>query len=136
MHQSTPTLWSHETVFPADPLSMAEVRRFVGARLAEHDDAPLAPDLLLVASELATNALVHGGTPFTVLLEQVGGCIRLTVSDGCSSVPMASVRNGELEEGGRGLVIVERLSREWGVTVGPDGSKSVWAAFDQVPERS
>ena len=129
-------LWSHEILFPADAVSMAEVRHFVGAHLAEHDDASLVPDLQLVASELATNALVHGETPFTVLLEQVGRSIRLTVRDGCRSVPVPRGPTDGLEPGGCGLLIVETLSSEWGVTLDPNGSKSVWAAFDHEPHRS
>jgi anti-sigma regulatory factor (Ser/Thr protein kinase) len=115
-------------------VSMGKVRAFVGAHLVEHADGVMVADLQLVASELATNALTHTGTPFTVVLEQDGPCVRLTVSDGAPSVPVRRRAAGDLDESGRGLAIVETLSSEWGVTVMSDGCKSVWASFDsQVP---
>jgi len=127
--------WSHENVFAAEPVSMSKVRAFVGAHLVEHVDGPMVADLQLVASELATNALVHTQTPFTVALAQDGQCVRITVSDGAPSIPVRRRAAGDLDESGRGLAIVETLSSDWGVTVRPNGCKSVWASFEShLPE--
>jgi len=125
-----PEHWSHADVFAADPVSMSRVRAFVGASLLEHADGPMVADMQLVANELATNALVHTGTPFSVALERDGRCIRLTVSDGSSTIPVQNAPAGDLDQSGRGLAIVETLSSDWGVRVEPNGSKSVWASFD------
>jgi anti-sigma regulatory factor (Ser/Thr protein kinase) len=125
-----PAHWSQENVFAADPQSLSQVRAFVGASLLERADGHLVADLQLVASELATNALVHTGMPFTVALEQDARCIRLTVSDGASAFPVQQTAARALDQSGRGLSIVEALSSDWGVRLGPNGSKSVWASFD------
>jgi hypothetical protein len=53
----------------------------------------------------------------------------LAVEDGSSSMPVL-VDAGLDDVAGRGLTIVDVLSREWGVVVGQDVGKSVWAAFD------
>jgi anti-sigma regulatory factor (Ser/Thr protein kinase) len=54
------TLWSDHTVLPASPDSPAEARAFVVRLLVEHRLLYLVDDVRLVASELATNAVVHG----------------------------------------------------------------------------
>jgi hypothetical protein len=79
--------------------------------------------------ELATNAMVHAGTSFTVVLGASEDAVWLEVFDG-SGVDPALVVPRALETSGRGLVIVQALSRDWGVTVNASGGKSVWAEFD------
>lgn len=120
--------WSHRTDLPAEPVSTSKARDFVCAHLAEHDLRHLVDDIRLVASELATNAMAHAQTPFSVTLSQTDGSVLLTVRDGSSTVPVGALPQ-VLDSGGRGLMIVELLSQEWGVTTdGPD-AKGVWASF-------
>lgn len=92
----------------------------------------LNDDVALVVSELATNAMVHAQTPFTVSL-QVTQTLLLTVADGSPAEPVL-VAARVLDPGGRGLTIVALLSRDWGAYQHPDGGKSVWAEFD-LPRR-
>lgn len=65
--------WSHRTDLPAEPVSTSKARDFVCAHLAEHDLRHLVDDIRLVASELATNAMAHAQTPFSVTLAQTDG---------------------------------------------------------------
>ncbi|HWL99145.1 MAG TPA: ATP-binding protein [Nocardioidaceae bacterium] len=121
--------WSHETVLDAEAISASRARDFVSFHLVEHHLRYLIDDVRLVVSELATNAVVHGRTPFIVTLQEDDDqVVLLTMQDGSASVPVRSAANG-LDTSGRGLAIVEHVSRDWGVTPGPDGTKSVWAAF-------
>ncbi len=60
--------WSHETELEAESASASNARDFVCLHLDEHDLSHLVDDMRLVTSELATNALVHAHTPFTVTL--------------------------------------------------------------------
>jgi len=120
--------WSHETILSADPVSASKARDFICQHLVAHDLLHLVEDIRLVASELATNAMVHARTPFVLTLSEMNGVVLLTVRDGSATVPVREVPQ-VMDMGGRGLVLVELLSREWGVSTGASGSKSVWASF-------
>jgi anti-sigma regulatory factor (Ser/Thr protein kinase) len=120
--------WSHETVLAAEHVSASEARDFVCGHLVEHDLLYLVEDIRLVASELATNAMLHARTPFTVTLSEMAGVVLLVVRDGSTSVPVKAVPQ-VMGMDGRGLVLVERLSHGWGANTDAEGSKSVWASF-------
>jgi anti-sigma regulatory factor (Ser/Thr protein kinase) len=126
--------WSHETTLAAEPGSVARARDFVRLHLVAHQLAGLVEDVRLVISELATNAVVHAGTPFAVTLSSVDECIRLVLRDGSPSIPVRSTPD-VMDMSGRGLMLVELLSREWGVAIDHDGVKSVWANFPHSQER-
>lgn len=120
--------WSHETVLAAEAISASRAREFVCFHLGEHHLPYLIDDIRLVVSELATNALGHAQTPFVVALQEDDRVVLLTVQDGSPAVPVRADANS-LDAGGRGLSIVDLVSPDWGVTPGPHGTKSVWAAF-------
>jgi anti-sigma regulatory factor (Ser/Thr protein kinase) len=89
-------------------------------------DPGVCDDLVLVASELFSNAVLHGRGPVQISLVQKSGHIRLQVFDtgptwGHDTIPD--------NEHGRGLVIVDALSRAWGMTA-EHGGRTVWAEFD------
>ena len=124
--------WSHETTLAAEPASAALARDFVRLHLVAHHPTDLVDDVRLVVSELATNAVVHAGTPFAVTLSSVDERIRLVLTDGSPSIPVRSTPD-LMDMNGRGLMLVELLSQEWGVTIDQDGVKSVWAHFPHRP---
>ena len=102
-------------------------RRFVGGLLACRPFAGRvsADDVLLVVSELATNAVVHAGTPFSVTVSSDGSVIRIAVSDWSATRPV--MRDGSIGAiSGRGLRLIAAVSGDWGVDPRPDG-KTVWA---------
>jgi hypothetical protein len=79
-------------------------------------------------SELATNAVVHAQTAFTVTLAGLDETVLLTVRDGSLALPRR--RDAQvLDPGGRGLEIVDIVSLEWGTNEDGAGSKAVWASF-------
>jgi hypothetical protein len=126
--------WIHGTILQATPISAAGARAFVCQHLVDHRLRHLVDPVRLVASELATNALVHGQTPFVVTLSRDDDTVRLAVSDDSA---WAADRDPDhvLRAGGRGLGIVDFLSRDWGVITGV-GSKTAWATFDTRQGRS
>ena len=122
------TLWSHETQFPAEVESVPRTRHFVCTHLIDNRLLYLVEDVRLVVSELATNAIRHANTPFTVTLEQLDQSVMLTVTDG-SPAPPVRLAKDLLDTSGRGLSIVDLVSRDWGLTRRPGQAKSVWASF-------
>ena len=120
--------WSYETTLAAEPVSAPRARAFVCRHLIKHRAAYLVDPVRLVVSELATNAIVHGRTSFTVTLSGVDHTVRLAVRQE-STVPqvLAQVHR---DLGSRASRIVELVSSDWGgVTDGPT-SHTVWASFD------
>lgn len=121
--------WSYAVDLPVHVRSASQARHFVAEHLDQHDLSYLTDDVQLVVSELATNALVHARTPFTVSLEALERSVLLMVEDGSTGGP-AQRDPQDREVGGRGLMIVQVLSRDWGVSVNAGSGKSVWAVFD------
>ena len=120
--------WSHGTTLEAAPISAAGARAFVSRHLVDHRLMFLVDPVRLVVSELATNALVHGRTPFVVTLSREDDTVRVTVSDDSVWI-VGRASHHVLRAGGRGLGIVNVLSRDWGI-VTDVGSKTVWATFE------
>ncbi|GAA4612624.1 hypothetical protein GCM10023195_54280 [Actinoallomurus liliacearum] len=103
-----------EIVVKRCPEAVAEVRRFVRLTLGDWglDDYVAC----LVASELVTNTIRHAsGDDVAVRLSHTDdGALWLEVEDATSLTPQ--IREVEpADESGRGLLIVEQLSRHWGV---------------------
>jgi anti-anti-sigma factor len=82
----------------------------------------------LVASELVTNALIHARTDVWLRLSLRGERLHLGVHDGGRRL-LRLVGGGPEAEAGRGLLLVERVSRAWGVYRPPEGGKVVWCVL-------
>jgi anti-sigma regulatory factor (Ser/Thr protein kinase) len=85
----------------------------------------LLDDAKLVVSELATNAVVHAGSPFSVAIRPEGSSVRLSVSDGTRARASVS-RDDRVGISGRELRLIDMLAVEWVVDVAQEG-KTVWA---------
>ena len=121
--------WSHQVELAANEVSVSAARAFVTQNLLrQHCPEDLVADVQLVVSELATNALVHGEAGFTVKLRKVDEVVVVEVEDGSHVGPVLRVP-AELETNGRGVAIVDALSRRWGVYHYAGGGKAVWAEF-------
>jgi serine/threonine-protein kinase RsbW len=75
----------------------------------------------LVASELVTNALVHGAAPRSMSLDYDGARLTVTVQDGSAAVP--TLRRAAPGRGGLGLRLVEELAESWGCREVPGGKR-------------
>lgn len=92
---------------------------------------------LLVASELAANAIVHAATHFVVMANYSGRYLRVAVRDRSKTIPAITSQPPPGDSiapagSGRGLWIVAAASTRCGVTRIPDG-KIVWALM-RAPE--
>ncbi|WP_028803772.1 ATP-binding SpoIIE family protein phosphatase [Streptomyces sp. 142MFCol3.1] len=83
---------------------------------------------LLVISELVTNAVLFGTGPVTVRLVKAGGRLTCEVGDTGNGRPRLR-RSGALDDSGRGLQVVHKLTARWGVRWTETG-KAVWAELD------
>jgi Histidine kinase-like ATPase domain len=120
--------WSHHQAWPGEPNDVAQARRFVAHHLSDHQLVGIVEDARLVVSELATNAVAHACTAFTVTLVRHAGGVEIIVSDG-AGMPVDTLPASIFGLGGRGLQVVGHVSRDWGVRLGIDGGKSVWAVI-------
>lgn len=111
--------------FPPEPRSAALARWFATDALAEH---PALDDVIVAVSELATNAIVHGASDFTVTIARSPGGLRLSVRDSGFGQPVLR-SPGISETAGRGLHLVAILADRWGVDPADQG-KVVWAEFE------
>ncbi|SDC87124.1 SpoIIE family protein phosphatase [Nocardioides lianchengensis] len=88
--------------------------------------AEAVDDLVLITSELVTNALVHARPPIDLRLRRTGHQVVLEVRDRAQLRPRRR-RPEESDENGRGLNIVEVLSESWGTRTNESG-KTVWCS--------
>lgn len=121
--------WSYETTLAAEPVSAPRARAFVCRHLIEHRAAYLVDPVRLVVSELATNAIVHARTPFTVTLSCVDRTVRLAVRQE-SPVPQVPAQRQPNDLSSRARRIVELVSSDWSGVSDTPASETVWASFD------
>jgi serine/threonine-protein kinase RsbW len=104
-------------------------RRWLEKQLGDAVPQEAVNDLKTVVSELVNNAVVHGAGEIIVRLERLADAVRIEVVDeGTGSVP--AIREAADDGGGRGLRLVEEVSRRWGVF---EGSAHVWADVPLQP---
>jgi len=111
-------------VFLPVPEAVPATRRFVSDVLARWQEDALVPDATVIVSELASNAVLHAHSPFRVSIDRSVGMVCISIQD--VAADLARQQPESIEPGGRGMVIVEALSRRWGCDSLP-GGKVVWA---------
>ncbi len=112
--------------FPGDREAPRRARRLVAAALRRwgYGGAPL-DCAVLVSSELATNAVLHARSPFSLTATVRHPALRIAVAD--SARPASGANDaGWLLKPGHGLAVVETLALDWGVGDTGEG-KVVWA---------
>ncbi|MFC7761391.1 ATP-binding protein [Catellatospora bangladeshensis] len=103
------------------------LRASVAAHAAEFGLAdPGLSRLLVVATELATNAIRHGGGSGRLRLWRADGAVYCEVSDegtGIADPGTAGTQRVPLsEQGGRGLWVVRQFTDEFDISGGPSGA--------------
>ncbi|MER8187171.1 ATP-binding protein [Kitasatospora sp. NPDC094015] len=130
-----------EQAFDAHPASVAAARCELRQTLAAWGwtDSGQYEDLVLISSELISNAITHASRPgdrVHVRLQEIGGDCRLEVQDRRPDLlpPRTPRPQGEH---GRGLLLVRGLAKDMDV-VTTRGSKIVWARvlLGTLPERA
>jgi anti-sigma regulatory factor (Ser/Thr protein kinase) len=85
----------------------------------------LLDDTVLCVSELVTNAVTAGCSSLTLQLRVDDSVVRVSVLDDAPGHPTPR-QAGPSDRSGRGLHLVEAVSRRWGVDPAASG-KEVWA---------
>lgn len=95
---------------------------------ATADQRAAAEDVLLVVSELVTNACLHAEGPDELQIGCDNKVIRVEVSDRGTGQPAPRTPHRAGRPGGHGMFIVQRLCLDWGVVRTPGlAGKKVWA---------
>jgi anti-sigma regulatory factor (Ser/Thr protein kinase) len=112
----------------------AEARGVIRERLFGRLDAARIDEIVLITDELVTNAVRHaqpereGGIGLRLEIQR--DRVRVVVTDGSPRFEWSTRASTELA-GGFGLVLVDRLSDRWGLSL--DGKKAVWFEVDLAP---
>ena len=107
-------------------IARRELRQLLDTARIDQETSDTA---VLLATELVTNAVEHGrGSAYLDAAVQ-DRAIRLEVSDSSTVVPQPNTAVSELDERGRGLLLIEALASRWGVLPRSDG-KTVWCELD------
>jgi anti-sigma regulatory factor (Ser/Thr protein kinase) len=126
-------------VCPLRPASTSSrtAREFATKTLCSWGLDALVDDAVVIISELVTNAIRHGLPPYAaaagempikLTLVRQGRFVVCIVSDPSDQSPEVRAAD-DVCENGRGLHVIEALSRVWGWTPLPGAGKAVWAAL-------
>ncbi|MFF7446721.1 MULTISPECIES: ATP-binding protein [unclassified Streptomyces] len=137
-----PTSTSATLRLPGNNEGCAQAREFTQRVLGEWGLGEYRDDALTVVSELTANAVLHGRSGDLDADAESEVWLRLTrrtahlvcaVTDQGEGHPCPPHAPDELGESGRGLFIVEALSRHWGWTRHSPLRKTVWAMLPIGP---
>lgn len=134
--RATCQLLRRRRAFAHEPESVPAAREFAMDTLIRWRISDRRDDVHLCVSELATNALVHGGdvvSGFLVTISTVGDVLRVEVRDAGAGMPKPRMPENTCTAG-RGLFLVAECADDWGVEKA-GRAKSVWAEFKGVPVR-
>jgi anti-sigma regulatory factor (Ser/Thr protein kinase) len=113
---------------PGRPEHVREARAFAAKALG--DLHPALDDIVLLTSELVTNAITHSKSRHTagvvqVVITDAEGGVRVEVSDQGSELSAPAVRSEVFASDGHGLFLVQSLADQWGY-VRDDNCTTVW----------
>jgi anti-sigma regulatory factor (Ser/Thr protein kinase) len=113
---------------PGRPDRVSEARAFV--RKVVGPDYPAVDAVILLTSEIVTNAVMHSdsrraGGSVTVLMIEISGGLRVEVADSGSVLSAPVVRGDVYASDGHGLYLVQALADQWGYVRDNSGT-TVW----------
>ena len=109
---------------PPDPASVPVARELVH-NVTAHLPRRAREAAALVASELATNSVVHAGTQFEVFAAADDETVEVVVADGTGWSPTA-----EQDEGGHGLLLVGLLATDWAAQL--EGTSAIITGVERL----
>jgi anti-sigma regulatory factor (Ser/Thr protein kinase) len=121
----------HSFALPPAPTSPREARERAARELQGWGDSDARYAVILLISELVTNAVVHARSTVTIDLDvSDDGPVHVNVHDE-STVRPTPRRHQADRPGGRGMHLLESLAARWGVEESVTG-KSIWFEVDHL----
>ncbi|GHF33420.1 hypothetical protein GCM10010218_13150 [Streptomyces mashuensis] len=122
-----------EVAIAPDPVRVAHMRRITMAFM-RHWAVPiqLARDVVVVVSELATNAIQHGHGAVRLRIRHTCNELHVEVTDD-NPAPARLQAAADDDVSGRGLFLVHVLARGWGAS---EDGRTTWATFSVPAGRS
>jgi anti-sigma regulatory factor (Ser/Thr protein kinase) len=122
-------------VLPFRPEAVREARSIV-RHYGRGLDTAIVEDAELLASEVVTNAVRHGGPAIEFAVAVDAASMTVRVSDGSRSLPALRNDSAFDEPSGRGLRMVDQVATEWGVELVAGDGKTVWFRLNAHYEQS
>jgi hypothetical protein len=123
----------HRFPLPPHPIAAEQARLLTKIALADWDLRDALDNALIIVAELATNATKIGGV-FRLSLTRQGDTVLIEVWDSSEALPDRRRCSVDRVDG-RGLLLVEGCSTDWGWRLEDQGGKTVWAiAGEPAPE--
>lgn len=119
---------------PPHPIAAEQARILARIAIAEWDIPGIIDEALIIAAELATNAAKLGDV-FHISFTRQGGLALIEVWDGSEALPDRRPCSVDRVDG-RGLLLVEACSKDWGWRLEDQGGKTVWALVGDAPATS
>ena len=114
----------------ASTSSAAAARHFARSTLDDAGwESEAAERVELLVSEVVTNAVLHARSGPVVTIDLTTDVVRITVEDDSPMPPMVRASAPD-SAGGRGMILVDLLSSDWG-TSPSDGGKLVWFVVER-----
>lgn len=110
--------------FPGEVQSARGARKFAGQVLESWGCADIEDAVLLLVSELVTNAVIHAHSDVEVILRLRPARVRVEIVDAASDYVQRRDAATD-DQSGRGMALTEALAAAWGVDTLVAG-KSVW----------
>ncbi|MFD3686809.1 SpoIIE family protein phosphatase [Nocardiopsis sp. NPDC058631] len=127
--------------FPPAPETAAAAREFVHDTLLTWGVPDPFDDVILLVSELVTNAVIHARSALDVTVRRSEGATEVMVTDSAPerAVPQAgpltvdtSPSRDNERSGGLGLALASAIASSWGVSYGRN-DKAVWFRIEDSP---
>lgn len=117
---------------PAQASAIAAGRTFARDFCLRHElSSSTTDDVVLLVSELVTNAYLHARSGVHLTLDVDVGLVRIEASDDSPILPIVRQQTDQRSVG-RGLVLLDGLARRWGVQPAASG-KLIWVEIDLPP---
>lgn len=132
LHRVLPPLVRTEVHLDARLTAPRAARLFTARSLLEWRLMPLIASASLVVSELVTNSVVHAASTVDLAVSRSEGRLQITVRDHHGVGQPQPQRSDPHDHylGGRGLLLVQEMTRSWGVFPAEPEGKMVWAVLD------
>jgi anti-sigma regulatory factor (Ser/Thr protein kinase) len=121
---------ARQSIDRSDPRAARHARQFISGVLLDWDLADQRETIVLLVSEVVTNALSHTDGEVELTMSRLPGLVRVEVTDERATAPH-NLGGGLLDESGRGVPLLGGFSDRWGTLPRGEG-KVVWFELDDL----